>query len=304
MIRTKAHPPRRGASHRAAPHPALWILGMLCVAAAFGAVYWGFVLTVTGQLADETALRGAEAYLGADAARRPALAFLGYLPEASAVIGALALLAAAVVRRSVWGPAVAAAAFAASVLSAQVLKHLVLERPDKDISAASVNSFPSGHTTFAAAAMVAVLLVASPRWRPLVAALGGLYAAVAGMATLVLGWHRPADILGAYLVAAFWGLLGGLVLLRREPWWNVWDGPDAHWASARLWQAVLWVPGLGGLAGAVAVYQLAIGPPALQGTAGLLGWHLLAAVLFIGGSAAFLFGLGSAFFAQQTRRRD
>lgn len=300
MDDTQVIPVVGGGSHRAAPNPALWIFGMLSVAGAFAAAYWGFVLTATGQLADDNALRGAVDYLAADSARRPALAFLGEMPAVSAGIGALALLAAAIARRGVFAPAVAGLAFAAAVASTQVLKHFILDRPDKNISEASVNSFPSGHTTFAAASMVAVFLVTSPRWRPLVAALGGLYAALAGVATFVLGWHRPADILAAYLVAVFWGLLGGLVILRREPGWNAWFGPEGHWASARLWQALSWVPGVVGLLGSVAVYWFIAEGGAAEGGEGL-GWYLISGVLFIIGSANFLFALGGAFFSQQTR---
>lgn len=287
-------------SHRAARSPALWILGMLCIAAAFGAAYWAFVLTATGQQADDNALRGAIGYLKADAARRPALAFLGELPAVSGGIGVVVLAAAAVVRRNVFAPVVAALAFGAAVLSSQVLKHLVLDRPDKNISEATVNSFPSGHTTFAAASMVAVFLVTTPRWRPFVAACGGLYAALAGGATFVLGWHRPADILAAYLLAVFWGLLGGLVILRGQPAWNVWRGSAAHWASGRVWVVLLWLPGLLGLSGAGATYWFVAHARGATGTEGL-GWYLVSGILLIFGSALFLFGLGSVFFSQQTR---
>jgi membrane-associated phospholipid phosphatase len=287
-------------SHSAARNPLLWILGMLCVAAAFGVAYWAFVLTATGQQADNNALRGAIAYLDADTARRPALALLGELPTVSAGIGLLALALAAAVRRSLFAPAVAALAFGAAVLSSQVLKLVVLDRPDKDISEATVNSFPSGHSTFAAASMVAVFLVTSPRWRPLVATGGGLYAALAGSATFVLGWHRPADILAAYLLAVFWGLLGGLVILRRQASWNVWRGSSDHWASARAWVAVLWIPGVVSLGGAAAAYWFVAHARGETGTEGL-GWYLVAGVLLIVGSALFLFGLGSAFFSNQTR---
>ncbi|MEE1621261.1 phosphatase PAP2 family protein [Zafaria sp. J156] len=293
--------PRVGGRGTPVLRPIWWILGMLAVAGVFSAAYWGFVLTATGQRADELALRGA-AYLDADLARRPALALLGDLPAAAAILLAVAVLAAAIARRDLVVPAIALAGFGAAVASTQLLKHVVLERPDKNISEASMNSFPSGHTTFAAAAMVAVFLLCSPRWRPLAAVFGGFYAAAAGGATFVLGWHRPADILAAYLVAAFWGLLAGLVIVLREPGWNTWNGPGSHWAAARAWTTLLWVPGVLGIAGAIVVYwrvSAALAP----GSEGSLLGHLLAGVLFIVGAASFLFALGSAFFSWQTSAR-
>ena len=92
-------------------------------------------------------------------------------------------------------------------LTTQVLKHLVVSRealgPGIDITP---NSFPSGHTTLAAAATIAVVL-ASGRARVVLAPLGALWTAAAGIGTLVLGWHRPSDVIGAILIVAGWTFL-------------------------------------------------------------------------------------------------
>jgi membrane-associated phospholipid phosphatase len=289
-----------GPGRRPGANPSLWILCMVLLAGVFGVSYWAFVLTATGQQADDNALRGAIDYLSGDNTRRTALSFLEKMPLASGVICALALLVAALVRRDAFAPAVAAVSFGAAAGSTQLLKHVFLERPDKNISEATMNSFPSGHTTVAAAAMVAVFLVVSPRWRPLVAAAGGLYAAVTGISTFVLGWHRPSDIVAAYLIAAFWGVLSGLVILRRRPAWNTWRGPGDHWASAGLWQAVLWIPGIIGALGTVGTYLFAV--QVLGGASSAsLGWYLVCGVLFIIGATGCVFGLLGALFSAQTR---
>lgn len=75
-----------------------------------------------------------------------------------------------------------------------------------------MNSFPSGHTTIAAASLFTVLLITPPTQRNWVVVFGGGFAAVAGAATLLLGWHRPSDVLAAYLVAALWAGLGAVAL--------------------------------------------------------------------------------------------
>lgn len=69
------------------------------------------------------------------------------------------------------------------------------------------NSLPSGHTTVAASVAAAALIVAPRSARPVVALIGGLYAATMGVATMSLGWHRPSDAVAAFAVVAAWTLL-------------------------------------------------------------------------------------------------
>jgi membrane-associated phospholipid phosphatase len=65
-------------------------------------------------------------------------------------------------------------------------------------------SWPSGHATAAVALVLCAVLVA-PIWlRPVVAALGGVFAVAVGCSLLILAWHMPSDILGGYLVASLW----------------------------------------------------------------------------------------------------
>ena len=75
------------------------------------------------------------------------------------------------------------------------------------------NSFPSGHTTAAAAVAVALVFVLPSRVRGVGAVLGAAFAGLVGVATLSAGWHRPSDAIAAMLVVGGWACAAGLVLL-------------------------------------------------------------------------------------------
>lgn len=182
------------------------------------AVLWGLVLliaygslhTVTGQALDEVALAQAKAdrnayFPGA------ALVLAQYVPELVAVAaGGLALVWAVRYRRWTAAVCAAGAAFAANVTT-QFLKHGVLDKPDLGIQQIASNSFPSGHTTAAASALMAVLLVAPPHLRARAGRWGALIAAVTGMLTILNGWHRPTDAAAALLIVGGWGVVAALV---------------------------------------------------------------------------------------------
>lgn len=105
-------------------------------------------------------------------------------------------------------------------LTTQVIKRVLVTRevlgPGIDITP---NSFPSGHTTLAATAMIALVL-AGGRARVVLAPLGVLWTTAAGIGTLVVGWHRPSDVIGAIVVVAAWTFLilalDGLDTRRRR----------------------------------------------------------------------------------------
>jgi membrane-associated phospholipid phosphatase len=82
-----------------------------------------------------------------------------------------------------------------------------------------VASWPSGHSAAALALALCAVLVAPPRRRALVAALGGLYAVAVGGALLILAWHMPSDVLGGYLVAILWTALAVAALRAAERRW-------------------------------------------------------------------------------------
>jgi membrane-associated phospholipid phosphatase len=77
-------------------------------------------------------------------------------------------------------------------------------------------SWPSGHATASMSLALCLVLVVGPRLRPLAALLGAGYAIGVGYALVALGWHLPSDVLGGYLVAATFTLLGAAALARLE----------------------------------------------------------------------------------------
>jgi hypothetical protein len=100
----------------------------------------------------------------------------------------------------------------------QVLKH-GLYRPDFGVDPERVtagNSFPSGHATVAMSVVLALVLVVPARLRGVAAVLGALYATVAGLATMSLGWHRPSDVAGAVLIVGGCAALAGLLLVLAQ----------------------------------------------------------------------------------------
>lgn len=282
---------------RRAPSPVIWVGGGVAVFVAFVLAYIGFVRTTTGQTLDDRAMVAAQTYLDADVTRRTAIGFLERLPEACAILALVVLVAAAITRRRIGAPLIAAGSLGGAVLTTQVLKSFLLGRPDLGVSAANVPSFPSGHVTLAAAAMTAVVLLTGPRHRPLVATLGGVFAAAAGVATFILGWHRPADVLGAYLVAGCWGLVGGWLILKREPEWNTWD--DGERPPSALWLALPWIPAVVGIGTALVVWYFILRgnetDPALS------AWFLVGGSAMIVGSAMAVFGFASALLTHQTQ---
>lgn len=178
----------------------------LLAAATVGALAWFFVLQSRPRLADQAAFLGSEE---GSTRLEPITQFItGVVSVPFLVIAVVAAAAVALVGRR-WGDAVRAVVLVGGAnLTTQLLK-ISLERPvDAGLPDANYgNSLPSGHTTVAASIAAAALIVAPRRARPVVALLGGLYAAVMGVATMSLGWHRPSDAIAAFAVVAAWSLL-------------------------------------------------------------------------------------------------
>jgi membrane-associated phospholipid phosphatase len=190
--------------------PVQFVAAAATIALLFVALYFIFVRTHDGQLVDQLA------YDGSDFGRRSIAPFtqglLDALPAVAGVIGVALTIVIALVRRNFGSFLVALASAGAAAASTQVLKYAVLGRPYLGVEGFAENSFPSGHTTVAAASALAVLLVSSPRVRPAVAGWGAAFTVLAGVSTLVNQWHRPSDVIAALLVVAFWGCVGGIVL--------------------------------------------------------------------------------------------
>lgn len=94
-----------------------------------------------------------------------------------------------------------AAVIGAANITTQVLKYVVIERPDLgDVGDASDNTLPSGHVTVISSILVGLLVVLPARWRPVLVPVVTFLATCAGIGTIVLNWHRPSDVMAAYAV--------------------------------------------------------------------------------------------------------
>lgn len=81
-------------------------------------------------------------------------------------------------------------------------------------------SWPSGHATAAMSLCLCWVIAVPSRWRPAVAAVMAAFAIAVCYSFLELGWHYPSDVLGGFLVATVWTLLGIAALSvyeRRRP---------------------------------------------------------------------------------------
>jgi membrane-associated phospholipid phosphatase len=178
-----------------------------CAVAAV-VVYLAVAFSATARWMDVAADHG---FIGL---RRPSL-----VPVAQAVAHSvdpvpLILAALVLVGVAIWRGRLRVAAAVPVILigataASQVLKPaLALPRfsewlGDGQITAAS---WPSGHSTAAMALALCAVLVASPRWRPAVAAIGAVFAVAIAYSLITLGWHWPSDVLGGFLLAATWTL--------------------------------------------------------------------------------------------------
>lgn len=108
----------------------------------------------------------------------------------------------------------AAVVVAGANATTQILKRVAIDRPDYDIGYGP-NALPSGHTTLAVSVVIAALIVLPATARPLVAVVGGVWAAAMAVSAVVSGWHRPSDILAAILVCAGWAALVAAVRIVR-----------------------------------------------------------------------------------------
>ncbi len=217
-------------------NPAKYLGGAILAIAVFAVLYIFFVRTVHGQAVDQLA------YDGADFGRRSVTPItrgvLDALPAASLVIGLALTLIVGLVRRNGKTLIVAMGVAVAAIATTQLLKYGALSRPDLGVDGYAGNSFPSGHTTVAAASTLAIFLVASPRTRTMVGLLGTAFAVVAGVSTLADGWHRPSDVIAGLLVVAFWGCVGGAVLALGRSRGASPRPPEASW---QWWLAIPFV---------------------------------------------------------------
>lgn len=163
--------------------------------------------STTGQHWDDSAMRTVVA--GRDTKLR-VLSVLGYVSIGAIVIVVGGCAIVALLRGRIRLAIGAAVIVAGANVTTQLLKHGLLERPDLGLG--TLNSLPSGHTTVAASAVGAALLVAPHPIRPLLAMVGGLVTTLTGASTVVAGWHRPSDVVAALAVSLLWTSVVALFL--------------------------------------------------------------------------------------------
>lgn len=137
------------------------------------------------------------------------------------VIAPLSALAAAVLWRRSF---IAARFFVVAVAGAAALTgimKLFFHRPRPllwpRLVPESGASFPSGHSMYSAAFVVALMLLAWPtRWRWPVLAAGTVFTLLVGWSRVDLGVHYPTDVLAGWLSGTAW-VLGVYSLLRPVP---------------------------------------------------------------------------------------
>jgi membrane-associated phospholipid phosphatase len=194
-------------------------LGLAIAVAALSAagvwVTWRvFVRTAAGQRVDDLALIGARH--GRTHLWQYAQPVLDPVSTGYVVVVLVVTVGIAVLRRRWWMAVQVAVLMAGANLTTQLLKHVVLDRPDLGLWPHHGNTLPSGHTTAAASASASLLFVVGPRYRPLVAGLGALYTLGMGWSTLIGQWHRPSDVIAAVLVVTAW-FAAACALMVAEP---------------------------------------------------------------------------------------
>jgi membrane-associated phospholipid phosphatase len=184
------------------------------VAAAAGAtatlvgLVWFALGSQRGQDWDESAMN---TVMGGRDTQLTLLSLLGYVSIGAIVAVVVGCVVVALLRGRLVLAAAAVAVIAGSNVTTQLLKRVVLDRPDFGLG--TLNSLPSGHTTVVASAVGAALLVAPALSRPVIAVAGGFATTLTGASTIVAGWHRPSDVVAALAVALLW-TAGVAVLLR------------------------------------------------------------------------------------------
>jgi membrane-associated phospholipid phosphatase len=195
------------------------LLALAALSAIAAATVW-FVAFVApgGRVLDAASLR---AFAGvARAPLEPSIngvaVFADPLPF---VLGGALLVGIALLRRRLLMAALVPVVLVAANACTQALKPALADLriiDVGDVSRVYPGSWPSGHATASMSLALCLVLVVGPRLRPLAALLGAGYAIGVGYALVALGWHLPSDVLGGYLVAASFTLLGAAALARLE----------------------------------------------------------------------------------------
>ena len=180
------------------------VFGALVSAVILLLLTWSSLYTIPGQNLDNL---GMEALRDRASIIPAGLSLLTHLVSAPAlVIVGLFVLGVTIVRKR---PALGVRAIvivAGANLFVQLLKE-GLSRPELQVGWDLPNSFPSGHTAFAASISAALVVVVPKRYRSYAAVFGTVWTGLMSVVVVAQGWHRPADTVGAILAVSIWALL-------------------------------------------------------------------------------------------------
>jgi len=235
-------------------HRSLRLLAVAALCVVAGLVVWAIATrTSWGLSLDERTLVGF-AGLERPGVERGAEAVAGLVDPAGFAFLALGIVGVALARRRTRLAAVVGVVLIAANVTTQALKQLLPIGLEGDVGPGA-GTWPSGHTTAIMVVALCAVLVSAPRWRPVVAAAGGLLATAVVYSLLILERHYPSDIVGGYLVAAFWTALGVAAL-------NATRSPAAHAraAAVRL-REIIGVPALAALLAAAVAGAVALTRP-------------------------------------------
>ena len=261
--------------------------GLLAATSVLGfvLVYVLTVRTTPGRQFGDVSLRGA-------LITRAALAdtvegVLGVVSVASLLAGLAGVALIALVRLHRAQGLAAVALLVAANVSTWLLKRFVLDRPDLgllEVTPATHNSLPSGHTTAVFSVVVALLLVLPAQARATAAAGGGAAAVVIAVATMSAGWHRAGDSIAAFLLV---GALAGVANIATARSTRTRGAP----ARTGRWRRslVLAVVGSAGCGCLLAIALVVV--PALRASAvGEVGAFLAGGLLIVAAAIAVLLG--------------
>lgn len=254
----------------------VFVVVAVAAAAATLVVYLVFVRTQWGQEVDDLAFEGRNAVKPSATRRTDRL--LGTITVQSLFLLGGAIVTVAVLRRRLRLAITVGAAMSLAVLTTELLKLVVLQRPlFGDVQGVGHNSYPSGHATIAMVLALGLVTVTPRRYRWLSAVVAAMVAVAFGTAVMASGWHRPSDSLGAYAVSLAWfsALVGGITLRRAR---RALPGDGGDDLDGRLTRSTLWLAGTLVVVLVALVLAQSIGADGLR-TVDYAGRYLAAAVL-------------------------
>jgi membrane-associated phospholipid phosphatase len=262
------------------------VFGIIFLALA-GATWWIFVRTATGQQYDDLVWETLKDSF--PSALMPIVYFFSrntYVIAVIIVIGIVSVLMVVLRRR--WLLLIQLVAFALASFLLGFVSKRVLPRPTLDPSLANpANSSPSGHSVAAFTAAVVLVLAVPLSARAIASVISFFFATSVGLSVVVEKWHRPSDVLVAFLMVTGLALLT-LAFTRASGMDKA--GARRSSVSVQILSTVMMVAGFCSLAfGAYLIWQVV--PGLEQEAAWTLSASQGAASLDIAGVAGIGIGL-------------